>query len=297
MRLGEPSDAQKQSILAQLDSFFPSADALLNRELAAALIYLKAPNIVSRCVEQLGMASAQEDQIHFAFSLREVKEGWDEKSRLGYFRWFFDVASARGGASFGGFLSNIRNAALENLTDEEKSSLGELAGNMPSPKDPLADLSPRELVSEWTVDSLQTELDKLNVKPDFDAGRALTATAQCFKCHRFKGQGGIQGPDLTAAGKRFNDKDMLITIVDPNKDDKVVVGRVANLSGDTIKIVTNMLAPGDFTNLVVDDIIERRPSPVSMMPAGLLETFKPEEVAQILAYLRSGGDADHEVYQ
>lgn len=310
MRLAPPTDAQKQSILAQLDGHFPSDDGLLNRELAAALIYLNAPGIVSRCVEQLGIASAQEDQIHYAFCLRDVKEGWDQKSRKGYFQWFFDVASARGGASFGGFLSNIRNAALQNLTEAEKESIGELAGKMPAPKDPLADLAPRQFVKQWTVDDLRAEMEKVDVQHDFEKGKMLTAVAQCFKCHRFNGQGGIQGPDLTAAGQRFNIKDMLTAIVDPNKeisdqyqatqfvtDDKIVVGRVANLNGNNLQVVTNMLDPGNFTAVDVRDIIMRRESPVSMMPSGLLDTFSASEVAQILAYLKSGGNADHEVYQ
>ncbi|MEM8735135.1 MAG: c-type cytochrome, partial [Planctomycetota bacterium] len=281
------------------------------RELASMLVYLNAPSIVGRCVDQMRTASAQEDQIHYAFCLREMKEGWDAKTRLGYFQWFFDAATARGGASFGGFLANIRKAALDGLSEAELESLGELAGNMPSPKDPLADLTPRPVVAQWTVDDLHKKVQEASgVDPDFEKGRMLTSTAQCFKCHRFNGQGGIQGPDLTAAGKRFNDKDMLIAIVEPNKevsdqyqatqfltDDGVVVGRVANLSGGELRVVTNMLAPGDFTNVKVDEIIERRPSPNSMMPSGLLDTFKPEEVAQILAYLKSGGDANHEVYQ
>ena len=310
MRLGEPTEAQKLSIFGQLDGRFPAKDSMLNRELAKVLIYLNAPGIVSRTVEQMSLGNAQDDQIHYAFCLRDVTKGWDAQSRKGYFQWFFDVATARGGASFGGFLSNIRNAALGNLNEEEKQALGELAGKMPAPRDPLADLAPRDVVEEWTVEKLVSEVSKISSKHDFEKGRMLTATAQCFKCHRFNGQGGIQGPDLTAAGQRFNDKDMLTAIIDPNKeisdqyqatqfltDDGVVVGKVANLSGGGLSIVTNMLAPGDFTKVNVADIIERRPSPVSMMPAGLLDTFKPEEVKQILAYLKSGGVPDHEVYQ
>ncbi len=310
MRLGAPNEQQRKAAIAQMDSLFPNADGLLNRELGAALVYLNAPGIVPRCVEQMSQASAQEDQIHFAFCLRNVESGWDAKSRLGYFQWFFDVASARGGASFGGFLANIRSAALDNLSEEQKAQLGELAGNMPAPKDPLADLTPRKHVKEWKVDSLQSALEKVDAKPDYQRGRQLTATAQCFKCHRFDGQGGIQGPDLTAAGQRFNQRDMLTAIVDPNQsisdqyqatqfvtENGVVTGRVANLSGTRISVVTNMFAPGDFAQIHVDEIIQRRPSPVSMMPAGLLDTFTAEEVEQILAYLRSGGDANHEVYQ
>ena len=77
----------------------------------------------------------------------------------------------------------------------------------------------------------------------------------------------------------------------------VITGRVANLSGDRLSIVTNMLAPGDFTDVKVGDIIERRASPVSMMPSGLLDTFTPSEINDLLAYLKSGGNASHEVYQ
>ena len=310
MRLGAPTDEQKQSVLAQLDSFFPSKEALLNRELAAALIYLNAPNVVDRCVEQLGTASAQEDQIHYAFCLREMKNGWTKETRKAYFRWFFDVASARGGASFGGFLSNIRNAALSTMSEADRAALGKLAGDMPAPKDPLADLEPRDHVAKWTTESLLSKISKLETKPDFARGRTLTATAQCFKCHRFNGQGGIQGPDLTAAGKRFNQKDMVTAIIDPDKeisdqyqatqffteDDEIITGRVANLSGNSLKIVTNMFAPGDFKQVNVEDIIEQRPSPVSMMPSGLLDTFTAEEIGQILAYLKSGGKATDEVY-
>jgi putative heme-binding domain-containing protein len=181
---------------------------------------------------------------------------------------------------------------------------------MPSPKDPLADLAPRQTIQEWTTEELFAKLQELDVQPNYEQGRQLTAIAQCFKCHRFNGLGGIQGPDLTAAGQRFSEKDLLVTIVEPNKevsdqyqatqfltDNGVVVGRVANLSGDRLQVVTNMLEPGDFTAVRVDEIIERRPSPISMMPAGLLDTFEPEEIAQILAYLRSGGNPDHEVYR
>lgn len=310
IRLGEPNAGQREAVLGQLDEKFPGRNALLNRELALMLCYLKAPNIVERVVAQLRTASSQEDQIHYAFCLRNVEEGWNEELRTAYFQWFFDVASARGGASFGGFLSNIRDVALGNLSEEEKASLGELAGDMPAPRDPLADLEPREVVEEWTVEKLMGELEKVDTEPNFERGRELTAIAQCFKCHRFAGQGGIQGPDLTSVGGRFSEKDLLVSIIEPNKEisdqyqstqflteNNVVVGRIANLHGDSVSVVTNMLAPGDFTNIKVDEIIEQRPSPVSMMPAGLLDTLTAEEVAHLLAYLRSGGNALHEVYR
>ena len=198
---------------------------------------------------------------------------------------------------------------MEKLTAKQKQQLGELAGDLPAPRDPLADYKPRAMVQAWTVADLESALSNVTGKRDFERGRELCAVAQCFKCHRFSGQGGIQGPDLTASSGRFNGRDMLTAIIEPNKeisdqyqatqfltDSGVVVGRVANLNGDKIMVVTNMLAPGDFTEIRVDDIIERRPTTTSMMPAGLLDTFKPDEIADLLAYLRSGGNAAHEVY-
>jgi putative heme-binding domain-containing protein len=166
------------------------------------------------------------------------------------------------------------------------------------------------VVKQWTVEDLESNLKGISRKPDFAKGRELFAVAQCFKCHRFAGQGGIQGPDLTAAGGRFSQHDLLVSIVEPNKEisdqyaatqfltdsGNVVVGRIGNMNGNVIQVVTNMLAPGDFTNLQRDEIAEQRPAKNSMMPAGLLDTFTPEEVHDLLAYLRSGGNAQHAVY-
>lgn len=310
MRLGEPTQQQAAATLKQLDSYFPSQNGAVNRELAATLIHLNAPNIVPRVVDQMAQSAAQDDQIAFAFALREVDSGWTDEARAAYFQWFRDVADARGGASFGGFLTNIRAAVLERMSPTEIEALGELAQEMPAQRDPLEDLTPRDVVQEWTVEDLKTKLASLAIKPDFEQGRSLTATAQCFKCHRFAGRGGIQGPDLTSAGGRFNETDMLISIIEPNKvisdqyqatqfltEDRVITGRIANLNGDTYQVVENMFAPGDFTSVKTQDVIEKRPSPTSMMPAGLFNTFTAEEVAQMLAYLRSGGDATHSIYQ
>jgi hypothetical protein len=310
MRLSQPSETQRQVAIEQASSAFPSKDGRLNRELASTLVYLKAPGAVPKIVKQMRSVPAQDDQIHYAFILREQSEGWDDATLRDYMQWFRDVQSARGGASFGGFLNNIRQASLDSLSKDQVVSLGELAEAMPAPRDPLEDLTPREVVKNWTVDELSAALADLDVKPDFDAGRRLTATAQCFKCHRMAGRGGIQGPDLTSAGGRFSEREMLVAILDPNKsisdqyqatqfltEDRVITGRVANLSGNTLRIVENMFDPGKFTNVNTEDIVEQRPAPSSMMPAGLLNTFKPEEVAQILAYLKSGGNPEHATYK
>ena len=131
--------------------------------------------------------------------------------------------------------------------------------------------------------------------------RQMFAVATCFKCHRINQQGGIVGPDLTPAGHRFSTRDLLETIVDPNKaisdqyeatmflmaDGTVVTGRVANLTGGQYMVQEDMIKPGDFRRIEVADIEEMRPSKVSMMPTGLLDNLTREEIIDLIAYMKS----------
>lgn len=311
LRLGQGDPVTSQKIIAQLDPHFPVADgdALVDRELARVLIYLNAPKIVDRCVAQMNGSNSAEQQIHYAFCLREAEKGWTPETRKAYFQWFYDIGTARGGASFGGFLENIRKVAIGNLEDEDKAALGDLTGPLPAPKDPLADLAPRAQVKQWTVDELA---EKFAAKKDgfnYERGKQMFAVAQCYKCHRFAGQGGIQGPDLTASSQRFSTKDMLTAIIDPNKEisdqyeatifqteEETVIGRVANLNGNDLMVATNMLDPGNFKNLRRSDIVEMKPSKVSMMPGGLLDTLTEDEVFDLLVYLQSGGNPKSDRY-
>jgi len=311
LRLGPADPATREKIIAQIDGHFPAADgdSLVDRELARVLIHLEAPKIVERCVAQMNGSNSAEQQIHYAFCLREAQKGWTPETRKAYFQWFYDIGTARGGASFGGFLENIRKVAIGNLEDEDKAALGELTGPLPAPKDPLADLAPRAQVKQWSVDELAEKFATKKSGFNYERGKQMFAVAQCYKCHRFAGQGGIQGPDLTASSQRFSIKDMLTAIIEPNKEisdqyeatvfqteEETVIGRVANLNGDNLMVATNMLDPGNFTNLKRSDIIEMKPSKASMMPSGLLDTLTEEEIFDLLVYLQSGGNPKSDRY-
>jgi len=311
LRLGEGDPATREKIIGQLNPHFPvaDADALVDRELARVLIYLNAPKIVDRCVAQMNSANSAEQQIHYAFCLREATQGWTPETRKAYFQWFYDISTARGGASFGGFLENIRKVAIGRLEEVDKAALGDLIGPLPAPKDPMADLAPRATVKQWTVDELAQRFASKKGGFSYERGKQMFAVAQCYKCHRFAGQGGIQGPDLTASAQRFSTKDMLTAIIDPNKEisdqyeatvfqteDETVIGRVANLNGENLMIATNMLDPGNFTNLKRSDIVAMKPSKVSMMPSGLLDTLSEDEVFDLLVYLQSGGNPKSQRY-
>jgi len=58
-----------------------------------------------------------------------------------------------------------------------------------------------------------------------------------------------------------------------------------------------MLAPGDMTEIHRHEIESFAPVATSEMPAGLLNTFTQDEILNLMAYLISGGDRDHEAFR
>jgi hypothetical protein len=178
------------------------------------------------------------------------------------------------------------------------------------PESPDVPLRQRPFVKKWTVQELIPLVENGLSGRDFQRGKQLFAEALCFKCHRFDGQGGIVGPDLTGVGKRFDYRYLLEALIEPSKvisdqyqatvfvlsNGQTVVGKVANLSGDNIMVITNMLEPGKMTAVPRRMIEEQFPSKTSMMPEGLLDNFQQEEILDLLAYLRSGGNPDFEAF-
>ena len=59
-RHGEPSQADAQVVIKQLNNHFPSKSNFINRELVQVLLYLNATNIIPRAVRE--MMSATEEQ-------------------------------------------------------------------------------------------------------------------------------------------------------------------------------------------------------------------------------------------
>ncbi|MEO1615553.1 MAG: c-type cytochrome [Planctomycetota bacterium] len=308
IRLGEFSDRQRQDIVDQVGTAFPTGNDNLDRELAQMLVYLDAPDAVIRIIKELKQAPSQENQIHYALVVRNAKSGWTESSYRDYFQWFNDVQSARGGMSFGGFINNIKNESVAKLDESLKTKL---AGVLSPPVEAVAEEEQRSLVKQWTVDELVASMDGLERTPDFENGKKVFSSAQCYKCHRMGIQGGILGPDLTGAGGRFSVKDLIVAMVEPNKtisdqygatqfltdEGKVVTGRVVNMSGDKLRVMTNMLDPSKLTQVDRNSVEETRVSKTSMMPGNLLDTFTKEEIADLIAYLRAGGKAAHPIYR
>ncbi|HIK96171.1 MAG TPA: c-type cytochrome [Planctomycetes bacterium] len=307
-RHGAPNASQRQRVLKQVNAAFPAGDSILDQELARVLIFLNASDIVERTVGLLQSSPTQEEQINYALFLRNAKEGWSPQLRTDYFEWFIQSGTHRGGHSFQGFLKNIRSEAAASMSDGERESLAVLIETPLSQAPPEG--PPRDFVKKWTVAELLEQADSPG-KRNFERGSKMFAAANCFKCHRVQGRGGIIGPDLTGVGKRFDNKYLLESLIEPSKvvsdqyqatvfvleDGRTVIGKVANLGGKNMSVITNMLEPGKFSGIARDSIDEQFPSKTSMMPESLLDTLSDEEILDLLAFLKSGGDADAAVFQ
>lgn len=120
--------------------------------------------------------------------------------------------------------------------------------------------------------------------------------AFCFACHRLKNEGNEIGPDLgTVAAKP--DEQLLEAILDPNraveqrylthtirtKDGKDHLGMLAE---ETANSVTLKLA-GTTEVILRADIVQSIAGKQSLMPEGLESVLKPQDVADILAWMRA----------
>src|SRR4030095_15935229 len=65
----------------------------------------------------------------------------------------------------------------------------------------IAAMEPQDTIGhEWTTQDLMPELGKLDATRALDAGKAVYRKVGCAQCHRFGGEGGSGGPDLSGIG-------------------------------------------------------------------------------------------------
>lgn len=309
-RFGKPTEAIRKAMIERIDPIYPTGNRYVDGELSQIMVYLEAPTAAAKTVALLNKALTQEEQIEYARSLRMLKTGWTPDLRKQYFGWFVKSENYRGGMSFGGFLNQVKTDAIANLTEPEKLELKPMLEAKPKATT-TAIAANRPVVKNWTMDDLAPKLDAGLAKGrNFSNGKAMFATAACFGCHRFDGEGGATGPDLTVAAGRFGPRDLLESIIHPSKevsdqyaaidiettDGKKVSGRIINLNGDGITLLTNMLDPSSTVTVNRGNIETQKLSSLSMMPTGLLDTLKEEDVLDLLAYVLSRADSKNKMF-
>ncbi len=307
IRLGKPDAQTAAATAARLEAVFPSQRDFVNRELCQLLVYLQSPSVVAKSMKLLHDADTQGEQMHYVFVLRGARRGWNEELRRAYFSWF-NLAGGKyqGGHSFKKFLENIRKDAVETLSDEERVALRSVIEGAQT-VEVVADEKPRQFVHNWQMADIRPLLAGVERGRSFESGKAAFRAAQCLKCHRFAGDGGAVGHDLTGAGNRFSPADILESILLPSKvvSDQYASQTIVTTNGTTITGAVSelpdgslsvMQASGDTQTIGRDEIEEMVPSKLSIMPEGLLNNLTKDEVLDLIAYLRSGGKADDKAF-
>jgi putative membrane-bound dehydrogenase-like protein len=122
--------------------------------------------------------------------------------------------------------------------------------------------------------------------------------AACYSCHAIGYRGGTVGPDLTKIGSVRSERDLLESIVFPSasfvrsfeplavatSDGKVYNGLIRAETADELLLATGV---NQEVRVARREIEEMRPSTVSVMPAGLDQQLTPQELADLVAFLRA----------
>ena len=312
-RFGMPNAETVAQLCGRLEPLFPSKSAESNWLLCETLAFLQSPAVAPVAMELIANAPTQEEQMQYARSIRMLKEGWTPELHDAYFEWFLKAANYRGGASFAKFIQFIRDDAVASLSEDQKQQMADLLARKPVVKSALENLGEvfvGRTPTEWTLDELSNSAKTGLVKRDFTNGKKMFAASGCYACHRFGTQGGMTGPDLTSAGRRYSPHDLLDQVVHPSKvineqfsavkvltlDGAVHTGVVVNLNGDSMTLNTDLTDPNKRVGIDRKEIDLLEVSEVSAMPSGLLNPMTQDEVLDLVAYLLSGGDESHRYF-
>ncbi len=118
--------------------------------------------------------------------------------------------------------------------------------------------------------------------------------AQCFRCHKVRGQGGEAGPDLTQLAGRATREHLLESMIDPNAklapgfgsvayvltDGRVIAG---TFKAEDNKQVTVLTPEGKTVVIPLTDIDERTAAKSAMPPVG--PVLKLSEIRDVIEYL------------
>jgi putative heme-binding domain-containing protein len=130
---------------------------------------------------------------------------------------------------------------------------------------------------------------------DAERGRQVYVRASCSACH--SGARAL-GPDLRGAASRFSRDDLFTAILEPSRDvpPRYQATLVATQDGkqyqgaviyDAVDSLILQTGAESVVRIANTQIAERRLSPTSLMPTGLLDMLSDAELADLYAYLRS----------
>jgi putative heme-binding domain-containing protein len=224
----------------------------------------------------------------------------DRKERLSAEEFDF-VLQTLGSDSLLHRLSAARLLAVT-LSEEQSKKLNELAGANPDVRElilrPNGSAVPAANAEQYRV-KLEAALTDLPTG-GVETGKQVFfgRKAACSTCHRVGEGGGKIGPDLSKVGERRNQRDLVEAVLFPaasiargfesqvirTTDGRTLTGLVVRETAESLFLRTSDQRE---VRLRRSDIEAQKPSDQSIMPAGLENTMTRQELADLVAYLRS----------
>jgi putative heme-binding domain-containing protein len=253
-------------------------------------------------------------QTYYATVLSQAKTGWTPQLQEKYFKWFSNAFKFKGGHSFIGFVNLARKNALANVSKDRFAYYNTISGDTLVGRSGIylaeGTLQPVGPGRRWTMEEAVAVADSGITNRNFESGKAMFSASLCKSCHTMRGEGGVAGPDLTQLGTRFSYNDILEAIIEPSKEvpDQYaattfylkeggsVVGRMISQDNEKYTISQNPFTPEQVREILKKDVARTKLSEVSPMLPGLINRLNSEELRDLLAYLKSGGNKDDKIF-
>jgi len=253
-------------------------------------------------------------QTWYANVLSQAKNGWTPALQKKYFQWYYKAFGYRGGVSFVGFINGARKTALANAPKDQFEYLNKISGDsivsLSWSGAPAGTIMPKGPGKNWKIKQAVDAVDSSTGVRSYVRGKAMFAATLCSSCHQIKGEGGIAGPDLTQLGTRFSTKDILESIIEPSKtiSDQFgstvfflkkggsVLGRLIRQDNNNYYISQNPFATNIIRTLSKNEVARTRVSETSPMLPGMINGLNSEELSDLIAYLKAGGNKNHPIY-
>lgn len=312
--LEAPKVVDRTLALMELKSEPGMKDLNLDPTTASSDLILRNPQYGMDIAKMLAKVPPLQ-QTYYAVMLSREDAGWTPEQRTKYFTWFGNAFKYEGGRSYVGFIDRARKLALAHVPKDQFDKYNKLSGAdllTSSGNDIVkSDYSPKGPGRNWKLDDAVAAVDNGKTAPNYETGKKIYSAVLCSSCHSMQGSGGDIGPDLTQLGTRFSNKDILEAIINPSKavsdqyastifvlkNGQSVAGRLVNEDNGNYSISQNPFAPDQVRKIAKKDVVSKRYSSDSIMYPGLINSLNEQELRDLMAYLKSGGNQNNEIYK
>jgi putative heme-binding domain-containing protein len=255
-----------------LHRFSTSTDSPTNREIARLLAFLNEPAAVAAILAHQANVPGHREQIHDAYCLRALKQGWTAKDKQQLWSWFEAASRWEGGYSFVGYLDYMVQDLVKLLTQEERDQFLARGEAYPFPT--------RVLVRELNIDR---------------ETRFVSTVVSLYRRVIAAPGAGAQGEDLRSLILEKLGRSALfeahaalreLAAIDPARHDQLARALAYHPSESDLPILTSALASHDpnTTNLVTSALRKIKASPQG-----------PEGLASLIRLARRSGPSSRRV--